>query len=252
MSGKRSSGSTRLIIAAVVGGFGCVGVGLVAVAVVGAGWFAAGEVSEVAPSAAPVHANAPEAELPLCAPPRSNGIQLYLELTATHFRLWATDGTTLPMPYEDDAYPFAALRERLLERRQQEPNRDALEVNTEPGVPAPVAARVLALARETGFAQAVLCRPRTETDDLLDPAPAGEDSVDDAVLERLEALAREEADEARGEDDPPAGDPEGGGSGYGRGAGGLQDGPGPYGGSGYGRGAGGLRDSPYGRGTGGL
>lgn len=77
----------------------------------------------------------PGAEAPLDAPPDpADNIRLFLQIKQTGFVLAATDGSNIPIEKNGDQFDLEGLREKLRERRQQEPNRRDLIVAPEDGV----------------------------------------------------------------------------------------------------------------------
>lgn len=243
MSERRGNAGLWIVLGLLVGGAGCIGAIVMLGAFAGAGFFfAAREASSmpIEPAIAPT-VSAPDAGVPIC-PGMEDEIRLYARLTATRFTLESTDGLSYPMPYEGEAYPFDSLRRHLADRRYVEPNRRDLLVTTEPGVPASVPGRVVALAREVGFTDAIVCRERTELDDLVlgDAPGAGPEqvpgtdpgtAVGDSDRFGFGGLGPYHTGEGGGRDDGTIGlgnlgtigHSEGStGSGYGRGAGGLR------------------------------
>lgn len=76
----------------------------------------------------------PSSQAPLDAPPPEERIRLFLQIKNTGYVLAATDGTSISVDKVGDDYDIAGLREKLRERRQQEPNRRDLNVAPEDGV----------------------------------------------------------------------------------------------------------------------
>lgn len=76
----------------------------------------------------------PSSQAPLDAPPDPDQIKLFLQIKNTGFVLAATDGTNIPVEKNGSDFDFEGLREKLRERRQQEPNRRDLIVAPEDGV----------------------------------------------------------------------------------------------------------------------
>lgn len=66
--------------------------------------------------------------------PQEEHIRLFLQVKNTGYVLAATDGTNIEVPKSGDEFDVSALREKLRERRQQEPNRRDLIVAPEDGV----------------------------------------------------------------------------------------------------------------------
>lgn len=76
----------------------------------------------------------PSSQAPLDAPPPEENIRLFLQIKNTGFVLAATDGTNIPVEKNGSDFDLEGLREKLRERRQQEPNRRDLIVAPEDGV----------------------------------------------------------------------------------------------------------------------
>jgi biopolymer transport protein ExbD len=66
--------------------------------------------------------------------PQEEHIRLFLQVKNTGYVLAATDGTNIEVPKAGDEFDVSGLREKLRERRQQEPNRRDLIVAPEDGV----------------------------------------------------------------------------------------------------------------------
>ncbi len=76
----------------------------------------------------------PSSQAPMDAPPPEERIRLFLDIQATGYVLAAEDGTSIPIPKAGDGYDLSGLREKLRERREQEPNRRDLIVVPDDGV----------------------------------------------------------------------------------------------------------------------
>ena len=76
----------------------------------------------------------PGQQAPMDAPPPEERIRLFLQIKNTGYVIAATDGTNIDIPKNGDQYDVEALREKLHERREQEPNRRDLIVAPEDGV----------------------------------------------------------------------------------------------------------------------
>lgn len=76
----------------------------------------------------------PGREAPMDAPPPEERIRLFLQVKNSGYVLAATDGTNIEIPKNGDEYDVEALREKLQDRRRQEPNRRDLIVAPEDGV----------------------------------------------------------------------------------------------------------------------
>ncbi|MGE0790261.1 MAG: ExbD/TolR family protein [Sandaracinaceae bacterium] len=76
----------------------------------------------------------PGREAPMDAPPPEDRIRLFLQVKNTGYVLAATDGTNIEVPKNGDEFDLEALREKLQDRRRQEPNRRDLIVAPEDGV----------------------------------------------------------------------------------------------------------------------
>jgi biopolymer transport protein ExbD len=76
----------------------------------------------------------PGQQAPMDAPPPEETIQLYLQVKNTGYVIAATDGTNIEVPKNGDQFDLEALREKLQDRRRQEPNRTDLIVAPEDGV----------------------------------------------------------------------------------------------------------------------
>jgi biopolymer transport protein ExbD len=76
----------------------------------------------------------PSSQAPLDSPPPEEQIRLFLQIKNTGYVLAATDGTNIPIDKAGDEYDLEALREKLRDRRNQEPNRRDLIVAPEDGV----------------------------------------------------------------------------------------------------------------------
>lgn len=76
----------------------------------------------------------PGREAPMDAEPPEERIRLFLQIKNTGYVLAATDGTNIPIDKNGDMYDLESLREKLRDRRQQEPNRRDLIVAPEDGV----------------------------------------------------------------------------------------------------------------------
>ena len=76
----------------------------------------------------------PGQQAPMDAPPPEETIRLFLQIKNTGYVLAATDGTNIEVPMNGDEYDLEGLREKLRDRRQQEPNRRDLIVAPEDGV----------------------------------------------------------------------------------------------------------------------
>lgn len=76
----------------------------------------------------------PSSQAPLDSPPPEENIRLFLQIKNTGYVLAATDGTNIQIAKNGDQFDLEGLRERLSERRQQEPNRRDLIVAPEDGV----------------------------------------------------------------------------------------------------------------------
>jgi biopolymer transport protein ExbD len=76
----------------------------------------------------------PSSQAPLDSPPPEERIRLFLQIKNTGFVLASTDGANIPIDKNGDQFDLEALREKLRERRQQEPNRRDLIVAPEDGV----------------------------------------------------------------------------------------------------------------------
>ena len=68
------------------------------------------------------------------SPPPEERIRLFLQVKNSGYVLAATDGTNIEIPKNGDSYDVEALREKLQDRRRQEPNRCDLIVAPEDGV----------------------------------------------------------------------------------------------------------------------
>ncbi|MBZ0118510.1 MAG: biopolymer transporter ExbD [Sandaracinaceae bacterium] len=66
--------------------------------------------------------------------PPEERIRLYLQVKSTGFKIAGTDGTDIDIPKAGDQFDLEGLREKLRDRRQQEPNRRDLIVAPEDGV----------------------------------------------------------------------------------------------------------------------
>lgn len=75
----------------------------------------------------------PGQNAPMDAEPEER-IRLYLQVKNTGYVIAGTDGTNIAIDKNGEAYDLATLRERLHDRRQQEPNRRDLIVAPEDGV----------------------------------------------------------------------------------------------------------------------
>ena len=67
-------------------------------------------------------------------PPDEEHIRLFLQVKSTGYVISATDGTNIDIPKNGDQYDLEQLREKLHDRREQEPNRRDLVVAPEDGV----------------------------------------------------------------------------------------------------------------------
>jgi len=76
----------------------------------------------------------PGREAPMDAPPPEDRIRLFLQIKNTGYVISGTDGTNVEIPKNGDQYDAEGLREKLRDRRQQEPNRRDLIVAPEDGV----------------------------------------------------------------------------------------------------------------------
>jgi biopolymer transport protein ExbD len=76
----------------------------------------------------------PSSQAPMDAPPPEERIRLFLQIKNTGYVLAATDGTSISIDKVGDGFDLPGLREKLRERRQQEPNRRDLIVAPEDGV----------------------------------------------------------------------------------------------------------------------
>jgi len=76
----------------------------------------------------------PGREAPMDAPPPEERIRLFLQVKSSGYVLAATDGTNIEIPKNGDQFDMEALREKLQDRRRQEPNRRDLIVAPEDGV----------------------------------------------------------------------------------------------------------------------
>ena len=76
----------------------------------------------------------PGREAPMDAEPPEEQIRLFLQVKNTGYVLAATDGTNIEVPKAGEDYDLDGLREKLRDRRQQEPNRRDLIVAPEDGV----------------------------------------------------------------------------------------------------------------------
>lgn len=76
----------------------------------------------------------PGREAPMDAPPPDESIRLFLQVKSTGYVLAATDGTNIEVPKVGDDFDQEGLREKLRDRRTQEPNRRDLIVAPEDGV----------------------------------------------------------------------------------------------------------------------
>lgn len=76
----------------------------------------------------------PSSQAPIDSPPPEDRIRLFLQIKNTGYVLAATDGTNIPIEKNGDLFDLEALREKLRERREQEPNRRDLIVAPEDGV----------------------------------------------------------------------------------------------------------------------
>lgn len=76
----------------------------------------------------------PGQEAPMDAPPPEERIRLYLQIKNTGYVLAADDGTNIEIPKNGDTFDLEGLREKLQDRRRQEPNRHDLIVAPEDGV----------------------------------------------------------------------------------------------------------------------
>ena len=66
--------------------------------------------------------------------PQEEQVRLYLQVRATGYRIVGTDGTNIEIPKSGEDYDQESLRDRLQQRREQEPNRRDLIVAPEDGV----------------------------------------------------------------------------------------------------------------------
>ncbi len=76
----------------------------------------------------------PSSQAPMDSPPPEETIRLFLQIKNTGYVLAATDGTNIPIEKNGESFDLEGLREKLRERRQQEPNRRDLIVAPEDGV----------------------------------------------------------------------------------------------------------------------
>jgi biopolymer transport protein ExbD len=76
----------------------------------------------------------PGREAPMDAPPPPERIRLFLQIKSSGYVIAATDGTNIPINKQGDAYDVEQLREKLRERKRQDPNRRDLIVAPEDGV----------------------------------------------------------------------------------------------------------------------
>lgn len=76
----------------------------------------------------------PSSQAPIDSPPPEERIRLFLQIKNTGYVLAATDGTNIPVEKSGDQFDLEGLREKLRDRRQQEPNRRDLIVAPEDGV----------------------------------------------------------------------------------------------------------------------
>ena len=81
-----------------------------------------------------VNQQQPGREAPMDAPPPEEQIRLFLQVKSTGYVIAATDGTNIELPKNGEVYDLAGLREKLRDRRTQEPNRRDLIVAPEDGV----------------------------------------------------------------------------------------------------------------------
>lgn len=80
-----------------------------------------------------INQNQPSSQAQMDQPPEER-IRLYLQIKNTGYVLAATDGTHIPIEKNGDSFDLVSLREKLRDRRQQEPNRRDLIVAPEDGV----------------------------------------------------------------------------------------------------------------------
>jgi len=66
--------------------------------------------------------------------PPDDRIRLFLQIKGTGYVISGTDGTNIEIPKNGDQYDMEGLREKLHDRREQEPNRRDLIVAPEDGV----------------------------------------------------------------------------------------------------------------------
>ena len=76
----------------------------------------------------------PGREAPMDAPEEEENIRLFLQVKNTGYVLAATDGTNIDIPKNGEDFDLEGLREKLRDRREQEPNRRDLIVAPEDGV----------------------------------------------------------------------------------------------------------------------
>jgi hypothetical protein len=95
-------------------------------------------------------------DLAVC-PPTEGEIRTYVALSEREFSVERTDGMMVALPYEATDYPFDALRERLVQLRHFEPEKTRVFVTAEDGFPRTAAERAVAIAREVGFTESLLC-----------------------------------------------------------------------------------------------
>ena len=76
----------------------------------------------------------PGREAPMDSPPPEERIRLFLQVKSSGYVLAATDGTNIEIPKNGDLFDMEGLREKLRDRRQQEPNRRDLIVAPEDGI----------------------------------------------------------------------------------------------------------------------
>lgn len=75
----------------------------------------------------------PGREAQMDQPPEER-IRLFLQVKSTGYVIAGTDGTNIEIPKNGDVYDLEGLREKLRDRREQEPNRRDLIVAPEDGV----------------------------------------------------------------------------------------------------------------------
>jgi biopolymer transport protein ExbD len=76
----------------------------------------------------------PGREAPMDAPPPEERIRVFLQIKTTGYVLASSDGASIDIPKNGEIYDLEALREKLRDRKANDPNRRDLIVAPEDGV----------------------------------------------------------------------------------------------------------------------